>query len=304
MRILLTGGAGFIGSNLTDELISKGHEVIVVDDLSSGKQKNLNPKARFYQMDLRDPRLSEVFEKHKPDIVNNHAAQISVTNSVSDPIKDAEINIIGLLNVLKNAKEYGAKKVISVSSGGVVYGEPPLPAREDMPFDPLSPYGISKTTGEFYLRFYSKVHGLRYTIFRYSNVFGPRQDPHGEAGVIAIFSRLMLKGNQPKIFGTGEAQRDYVYVKDVVNANILAMEMGDQEAFNIGTGTPTSVNELFRKLKAATGYKGEAKYEPERPGELMKNYLDASKAKAILGWQPKYSLEDGLKETVEYFRNE
>jgi len=304
MRILLTGGAGFIGSNLTDELISKGHEVIVVDDLSSGKQKNLNPKARFYQMDLRDPRLSEVFEKHKPDIVNNHAAQISVTNSVSDPIKDAEINIIGLLNVLKNAKEYGAKKVISVSSGGVVYGEPPLPAREDMPFDPLSPYGISKTTGEFYLRFYSKVHGLRYTIFRYSNVFGPRQDPHGEAGVIAIFSRLMLKGNQPKIFGTGEAQRDYVYVKDVVNANILAMEMGDQEAFNIGTGTPTSVNELFRKLMAATGYKGEAKYEPERPGELMKNYLDASKAKAILGWQPKYSLEDGLKETVEYFRNE
>ncbi|MFH0876032.1 MAG: NAD-dependent epimerase/dehydratase family protein [archaeon] len=303
MKILVTGGAGFIGSNLSDELIKKGHEVIVIDNLSSGKKANVNSKAIFYELDITDPKLEEVFKKHSPDYVINHAAQISVTNSVANPLNDAKSNILGLINVIENCAKYKVKKIISVSSGGVVYGDPKdLPAKEDYPFDPLSPYGISKMTGEFYIRFYNKIHGLRYTIFRYSNVYGPRQDPHGEAGVIAIFSRLLIEGKQPRIFGSGEQQRDYVYVKDIVGANIMALTKGDGEAFNIATGVPTSVNTLFKNMKEITKYSGAAKYEPERPGELFRNFLDCSKAKKILSWQPKYTLKEGLSETIEWFR--
>jgi UDP-glucose 4-epimerase len=302
MKILVTGGAGFIGSNLVDELINQGHDVVIIDDLSSGKKANLNPKAKFYEINIRDKNIENVFKEHEPDIVNHHAAQISVVNSVSNPIKDAEINIIGLLNILKNCVKYKVKKIINISSGGVIYGDPDnLPCRESYPFDPLSPYGIGKMTGEFYLNFYFKVHNLKFTSLRYSNVYGPRQDPHGEAGVIAIFSRLMLNNKQPKIFGNGKQQRDYIFVKDVVRANIIAMKKGDNQALNIGTGVPTSVNKLFKILKKLTGYKGEAKYEDPRPGELFVNYLDFSKAEKVLGWKPEYNLKKALKETVEWF---
>ncbi|MBD3202987.1 NAD-dependent epimerase/dehydratase family protein [Candidatus Woesearchaeota archaeon] len=304
MKILVTGGAGFIGSNLVDELIKKNYEVVVVDNLSSGKKNNLNPKAKFYKIDIRDKKISKIFDKHKFDLVNNHAAQISVTKSVRNPIEDAQINIIGLINLLENAKRTGVKKFINVSSGGVVYGEKGnMPFSEKDPFNPKSPYGVSKTAGEYYLNFYNEIHNINFTSLRYSNVYGPRQDPHGEAGVIAIFSRLMLNGKQPKIFGSGEQMRDYVFVEDVVDANIKSIKKGDNEAFNIATQKPTSVNELFSIMKELTGYNGEPKYASERPGEVFKNFLDISKAEKKLGWEPKYDLKSGLKKTINWFKN-
>ncbi|MBU0756550.1 MAG: NAD-dependent epimerase/dehydratase family protein [Nanoarchaeota archaeon] len=304
MKILVTGGAGFIASNLVDELVSLGHSVIVIDNLSTGKTENLNKEAIFYRLDISDKNVETIFKKHRPDIVDHHAAQISVVNSVSDPIKDAQTNIIGLLNILTHSVKYKVKKVINVSSGGVVYGDPKqLPAKETLPFDPLSPYGISKTTGEYYLRFFSKVYGLKSTSLRYSNVYGPRQDPKGEAGVIAIFSKLMLRGKAPTIFGNGRQERDYVFVKDIVDANVLAMTKGDGEAFNIGTGIPTSVNQLFSVLKTLTDFDGEPIYGEARKGELFRNYLDSAKAKRVLGWKPKHDLENGLKKTLGWVRS-
>lgn len=303
MKILVTGGAGFIGSNLVDAYIKEGHEVIVVDDLSTGKLKNLNPEARFYRLDIQDPEIEGIFKEHKIDLVNHHAAQIDVRRSVSDPIYDAKINVLGLLNIIQNCIKYGVKKFILASSGGVLYGEPEiLPAREDYPLIPLSPYGVTKLMAEKYLHYYHKIYGLDYTILRYSNVYGPRQDPFGEAGVIAIFINRLLKGEHPTIFGDGEQLRDYVYVADVTRANLLATTRGDGEAYNIGTGIATSVNDLLEKLQVIMGCHLDPVYETKRPGEIYRSYLDYRKVREGLGWEPEIGIDDGLRRTVEYFR--
>jgi len=303
MKILVTGGAGFIGSNIADELINIGHDVAVIDNLSSGKKENLNIKARLYYVDIRDKKIEDVFYKEKFEIVIHHAAQIDVRKSVADPRFDAEVNILGLLNLLENSVKYGVKKFINVSSGGVIYGDDAkLPIKEEERKNPISPYGIAKLTAEYYVNFYHLVHGLKFTTLRYSNVYGKRQDPLGEAGVVAIFSNLMLQSKQPTIFGNGKQTRDYVYVKDVVEANILAMTKGDNEAFNIGTGKETDVNKVFELLKIYTSYTGKPIYVPARPGELLRNSLNTDKAKRLLGWQPKFNIELGLKETIEWLK--
>lgn len=310
--ILVTGGAGFIGSHVVDVLIDEGHRVIVVDDLSTGKEENLNPKAQFYRIDICDPKLEEVFSKERIEWVNHHAAQIDVRQSVVDPREDARVNIDGLLNLLENCVRHHVKGVVFASSGGVVYGEPDdLPATETYPKGPLSPYGVSKLSSEYYLYYYHRVHGLPYIALRYGNVFGPRQDPHGEAGVVAIFSGKMLVGETPTIFGDGEQLRDYVFVEDVAKANRLAMrrleeasppDSIDQQAYNIGTGRGTSVNELFARLKGITGFQGKASQGPERKGELRQIFLDVSKAERELSWKPSVSLSEGLKRTVNFFQ--
>ncbi|MBN1502903.1 SDR family oxidoreductase [Candidatus Woesearchaeota archaeon] len=303
MKILVTGGAGFIGSNLVDALIEEGHEVVIVDNLSTGKKRNINKKAKFYRFDIRDKKLERIFKKEKFDIVNHHAAQIDVRHSVSDPLFDAEINILGAVNLLQNCINFKIQKFINVSSGGVIYGDnPELPAKENAEKGPLSPYGVSKLTIEYYLQFYNKIHGLKYTTLRYSNVYGLRQDPKGEAGVVAIFSNLMLHNKQPTIYGDGKQTRDYVFVKDVVNANLLAMQDGDNNAFNIGTGKETNVNELFASMKKIIGYTGEARYADARAGELQRSCLNIAKAKKLLKWEPMFTLEQGLKETIEWVK--
>lgn len=315
MRILVTGGAGFIGSNIVDALVNEGHEVVVVDNLSSGKRENLNPAAKFYEMDVCDPALEKVFREERFDYVNHHAAQIDVRHSVADPVDDARTNILGLLNILENCRKYGVRGVIFASSGGVVYGEPSrLPATEKFPKGPQSPYGVSKLASEFYLTYYAQVMNLPYIALRYANVYGPRQDPHGEAGVVAIFGLKMLRGETPVIYGDGKQVRDYVYVGDVVRANLLALKRLQDGgiscgaggcaindfAYNIGTGEGTSVNRLFELLKEITGFAGEPDYGPERKGELRKICLDAGKAKAELGWEPQVDLREGLRRTVDF----
>lgn len=303
MRILITGGAGFIASHVTDAYVAAGHEVVVIDDLSTGKKENLNPKARLYPMDIADPRLAQVFADFKPQVVNTHAAQISVPLSVDDPLADAHSNIMGVLNVLENCAKHQVEKVIYVSSGGVVYGDPKeLPATEQYPLQPSSPYGISKYTGELYLQFYARRTGLKYVAFRYSNVYGPRQVPHGEAGVVSIFIQALLQGQVPTIFGDGSCVRDYVFVGDVVDANLRALTQGANVALNIGTGIPTDVNQLYAVITKVMGTDLKAKSGPPRRGDLQANYLDATLAQKVLGWKPQMSLEQGVARTVEYFR--
>ncbi len=299
MRTVVTGGAGFIGSNLVDLLIEKEHQVSVIDNLSSGKKANLNPKATFYRADIGDPKIAEIFAQEKPEFIFHLAAQIDVRKSVADPIYNAKINTLGFLNILENCRKYQVKKVIFSSSGGVVYDQKCVPADEDDPKDPLSPYGITKYDSELYLKFYQRIHQMKYTALRYSNVYGPRQDPLGEAGVVAIFTNLMLKNKQPTIFGDGKQTRDYVFVGDVALANLIAAEKGDNDVFNIGTGIETDVNQLFAELKSACGFRGEAKYAPARPGELSRNAVNPAKAAKILGWRPETSLKDGLKITLD-----
>ncbi len=303
MRILVTGGAGFIGSHLVDRLVREGHTVSVVDNLVTGKKRNLNREAKFYKTDIRSSTISKIFERERPEVVAHYAAQMDVRHSVADPIFDANVNIVGLLNIVQNAVKFGVRRVLFASSGGAVYGEQEVfPAPENHPTRPLSPYGITKITGEYYLYFYKQVSGLDYAAFRYGNVYGPRQDPHGEAGVIAIFSEKLLRGEQPVIYGTGKQTRDYVYVDDVVEANLLALDRPTTDAFNVGTGRETSVNELFRLLVRLTGSKAKETHGPERPGEQFRSVVDASKIGRVLGWAPKVPLEEGLRRTVEYFR--
>ena len=312
--VLVTGGAGFVGSHVVDAYLDAGYRVVVLDDLSSGKRANLRDDVPFYEADLNDPSVVEILRSEGVRWINHHAAQIDVRHSVADPIHDARINIQGLLNLLEAAVETGVEGVVFVSSGGVVYGEPTkLPVDEEYPKGPLSPYGVSKLASEYYLYYYHRVHGLPYVALRYGNVYGPRQDPHGEAGVVAIFSGLLLEGKTPTIFGDGEQLRDYVYVGDVAQANLRSqsqLEGGldppsalDEPAYNVGTGQGTSVNELFHQLASITGFDGAADDGPERAGELRRIYLDIGKAERELGWRPETSLEEGLRRTVDFFRH-
>jgi UDP-glucose 4-epimerase len=300
---LVTGGAGFIGSHLVDRLLQDGYRVVVMDDLSTGKLKNLNSQATFYHVDITQPTMPDVFHKEKPDLVFHLAAQISVSESTKDPIKDGNVNVIGTLRLLEAARRSGIEKIIYSSTGGALYGNPEMiPCSEDTPIIPLSPYGLSKYLAEKYIELYHRLYHLNYTILRYGNVYGPRQDPHGEAGVVAIFSQAMLEGRQPQIFGSGEQERDFVYVGDVVEANIKAINAGDGDAYNIGTGQGASVNRIFESLRSIIGYKWDAEHRSPRPGEVNKISLEYSKALQNLGWSPRLSLEEGLQNTVEFFR--
>jgi len=303
MNILVTGGAGFIGSNIVDEYLRAGHTVVIVDNLSTGKIDNVNPNAKFHAIDLRDPAIETVFKELKIDVINHHAAQMDVRKSVADPRIDASVNILGLLNVMELGVRYGVKKVIFSSTGGAIYGEQDsFPADEKHPLRPLSPYGITKLATEKYLYFYNAVYGIEHVILRYANIYGPRQNPHGEAGVIAIFADKMLKGEQPVINGDGKQTRDYVYVSDVVRANVLALTYPSSDIFNIGTGVESDVNMLFRTIKKFSGATCEEKHAEAKKGEQMRSVIDHSKARKILGWEPTVTLDDGLKKTVEFFK--
>lgn len=303
MKILVTGGAGFIGSNVVDNYIQMGHEVTIIDNLSRGKEENINPKAKFINMDITDPKLPEVFAEGEFNLVNHHAAMINVRESVDKPIEYENNNTLGLVNLLKNCANYKVKKIINVSSGGVVYGNPEkLPPKEDVAFNPLSPYALTKVCGEYWVNYYNNQFGLEYTNLRYANIYGPRQSTEGGAGVIAIFAKMMLKNEQPVIYGDGNIGRDYVYVSDIAQINALCIENGTNESFNVGTGRSTTVNEIFELVKKSTAYQDTAKHEDEKPGEVKDNYLDASRAKEILGWEPKVTLEEGIAKTVEYFK--
>lgn len=302
MKVLVTGGAGFIGSHIVDALVEHGHHVAVVDSLSTGSPGNLNKKATFYNLNMSDAGLGEVFEKEKPDIVSHHAAQTVVTNSVADPVFDAQQNILGSLNVLACCVRFGVKKIVYASSGGAVYGEPQyLPVDEKHPIAPLSPYGVSKHTVEHYLHLYSLNQGLNYVVLRYSNVYGPRQNPKAEAGVVAIFTGQMLSGDPPTIFGDGRKTRDYTHVSDVVAANLLAIEKGGNAIYNVGAGVETSDQAIFDALARVTGYSGKPTYSAARPGEVTRICLDTKKIRKELRWQPRFSLEEGLRETVRSY---
>jgi len=320
VKVLVTGGAGFIGSHVVDSLIDHGHQVVVVDDLSTGKEENINPEVKFYKMNIRDPEMERIFTEERPDVLNHHAAQMSVNVSVARPLFDAEVNVLGSLNLIELCKKHGVKRFIYISTGGAVYGEPRyLPCDEAHPVDPLSQYGVTKHTVEHYLYLYRFNYGLDYIILRYPNVYGPRQDPYGEAGVVAIFTGQMLKGQQVVINGDGNQERDFVYIDDVVRANLIALTIpfselraatkasngrSDNFVYNLGSGKGTSVNRIFEELRQIIGYQREPVHGPPREGEVYKICLEASKAEKALGWRPKVGLREGLKKTVAWFEGQ
>ena len=306
---LVTGGAGFIGSHLCDRLLAEGHRVVAVDDLSTGRIANLS-EARgygseftFFNMDVRADGLLSLFERHRPEVMMHVAAQAAVSTSVEDPVHDAAVNVMGLLNLMECCVKTGVRKVVYAASGGTLYGEPrKLPVKETAIGRPVSPYGISKKVGIDYLAYYEREHGVAYTALALANVYGPRQNPDGEAGVVAIFASRMLVGQTPTIFGDGNQTRDYVFVDDVVHAFALAAGRGDGRLVNVGTGLETSVNGLSRLLAALSGFTGQPAQGPARPGDLRRSALDPSLAEEVLGWRPWTHLEDGLGETVAYLR--
>lgn len=303
MKILVTGGAGFIGSHVVDAYVDLGHDVLIVDDISTGRRVNLNPRARFVELDIRSPETARLVLDERPDIINHHAAQIDVRKSIADPVDDLGRNIAGSANLIEAARAAGVGKFIYVSSGGAIYGEPQiLPCPEEHPINPLSPYGVSKHTVEHYLELYAELYGLRFTTLRYANVYGPRQDPHGEAGVVAIFTDRTLRNEPLTIYGDGSIERDFVYVGDVAYANLLALHGGDREAFNIGTGVLTSVNEVFFTLRDATGYTHAPTYAPAKPGDLQRNCLAIERAAAVLGWAPTIDFAKGIELTIAAMR--
>ena len=302
MRVLITGGAGFIGSHIADAHLARGDEVTVVDSLVAGRREFVGAAARFHQMDIRDPLLRDVFERTRPQLVSHHAAQVSVSVSVREPLLDAEINVLGTLRVASLAAEYGVEQFIFASTGGALYGEPELlPADEATPILPMSPYGWAKAAAEGYLGLYRRLHGLPVCCLRYANVYGPRQDPHGEAGVVAIFARALLAGESPTIFGDGEQTRDFVHVDDVARANLLAADRRVEGAFNIGTGEGSSVNTIFRVLAGKIGAAVPPTYAFPRSGDVRHIRLDANSARRRLGWIPMVSIEDGLDATAAWF---
>jgi UDP-glucose 4-epimerase len=302
VRVLVTGGAGFIGSHVVDAYIAAGHDVVVVDDLSTGHSEHLHSRARFYQLDIRNSKLDEIFAGERPEIVSHQAARANVRESLERPLLYADVNVLGSLNILECCRRHGVSKVIYASTGGAVYGEPrTLPVTEDHPINPLDPYGASKHHVEHYLDLYRANFGINFTVLRYPNVYGPRQDAHGEAGVIAIFTRQMLERGQPVINGSGEQQRDFVYVSDVACANVLALGHGANQVYNLGSGVGTSVNRVFDVLAQLTGYDRPAVRRPSKQGEVFRVYLDASRARAELGWVTQMDLETGLALTVRCF---
>lgn len=302
-KILITGGAGFIGSHLVDAFIKNGYQVVVVDNLSTGNKKNLNSKAKFYKLDIADKKLEDIFKKEKPDYVSHHAAQIDIRISVAQPLFDAKVNILGSLNLLQNCQKYKIKKVIFASSGGAMYGDTKtIPTPETHPQKPVSPYGIAKVTVEYYLYYFKVAYNLSYVGLRYANVYGPRQNSKGEAGVVAIFADKMLGGIQPVINGKGLQTRDYVYVGDIVRANLLALEKKVEGEFNIGTSVETSVNEIFQKMNKIFGKNIKEAHGPAKAGEQLRSCLSYTKAKKILGWQPQVGLDEGLKLTLNWFK--
>lgn len=302
MKILVTGGAGFIGSHVVDAYIDAGHEVVVVDNFMSGNKKNINPKAILLTGDITANDFIQVFKDKIGfvDIINHHAAQVNLRRSLHDPFSDAKINILGTLNILQLAHIFHIKKFIFISSGGAIYGHAPLPTKETFPPTPISPYGLSKYVGERYVQLYHELYNLPYIILRYANVYGPKQNPKGEAGVISIFIDKMLNNQQPTIFGDGEQTRDYVYVKDVAIANVLALTKGENTIINIGTGKKTSVTSIFSLLKKQTGFQKSFLSCEEIIGEIRDSFLDITKAKDILNWESKIYLEQGLQLTIDY----
>ena len=302
MNILVTGGAGFIGSHIVDAYIREGHRVVVLDNLSTGKREQVHPDATFYAMDLMDPELKNIFENEKIEVINHHAAQISVTQSIADPAFDAKINIVGSLNLLELATAYKIEKFIFASTGGALYGEQDyFPADEEHPKHPMSPYGIAKLTVERYLNYYRENFNIQPTTLRYSNVYGPRQDPHGEAGVVAIFCKQLLKDQQPVIFGDGEQTRDFVSVFDVVNANLKALLENCKGTYNVGTGEETSVNIITASLIKASGKALSPQHNPPRMGEQRRSSINYGNFNRDHGWQPTQALEEGLKDTFDFF---
>lgn len=304
MKILVTGGAGFIGSHLADALVACGHKVAIIDNLVTGLRQNVNPRATFYEADIRGSSIAEIFERERFEVVFHQAAQMDVRHSVADPRYDAEVNILGTLNLLQLCQKMAVKSFIFASTGGAVYGEQnTFPADEEHQCWPASPYGVTKMTCERYIYFFGMAYGLKYVLLRYANVYGPRQNPHGEAGVVAIFCQRMLRRDQAIINGDGKQTRDYVYVDDVVAANVLALDCPHNDYFNIGTGVETDVNAVFACLNEALAAGCKEVHGPPKPGEQRRSVLACTKAKKLLGWQPKVDINEGLQMTARWFRD-
>jgi len=302
-KVLVTGGAGFIGSHLVNGLLDNDYAVAVVDDLSAGQLRNINHRATFYHAPINDPRINQIIQREGPEIIFHLAAQSSVRQSALDPVADADSNVLGTISLLSAAAAEGVDKIVFSSTGGAIYGNPAtIPCDENTPVSPLTPYALSKYVSELYLKLFYQTYGLAYTILRYSNVYGPGQDPNGEAGVISIFAGSMLRGRSPNIYGDGEQERDFVYVSDVVEANLAAMYHGDGRTYNIGTGEPVTINRIYSLLQDCTDFHDEPVYRPRRAGEVLKIALDSSCAGQELAWEPKVSLEEGLGLSVDYVR--
>ena len=302
-KVLVTGGAGFIGSHLVKGLLENGYGVAVIDNLSSGQLRNLDHRATFYHAAINDPKIGQIIERERPEIIFHLAAQSSVRKSIDDPMGDADANVLGTIRLLSVAAAQGVHKIVFSSTGGAIYGDPnTIPCDEDTPVNPLTPYALSKYVSELYLELFYELYRLQYTILRYANVYGPGQDPNGEAGVIAIFAGMMLRGRSPNIYGDGLQERDFVYVSDVVEANLAAAHRGDGRIYNIGTGEPVTVNRIYSLLQEFTEFHQEPVYLPRRGGDVLKIALDSGRAAQELGWEPKVSLEEGLRLSVEHVR--
>jgi len=306
MKILVTGAAGFIGSHVADAYVNLGHDVVILDDLSRGSKRNLNPKCRFYQCDIRDREgIERVFLLEKPTVINHHAAQMDVRRGVREPLFDAQVNILGSINLIEVGLAHGAKRFIYAATAGAGYGEPKqMPVPEDYPINPITPYGVSKHTVEHYLFTFQVLYGLEYVVLRYGNVYGPRQSSHGEAGVFAIFSEQMLVGVRPVIYGDGKKTRDYVYISDVAGANVAAIDRGTNEIFNISSGVETPDLEIFQRVRDLLGKHVEPQFVARRPGEIDNICLDISKAKSLMQWVPRINLSEGASQTVAYFQRQ